>query len=263
MVWRIHIRNYIISSYNIPMNHHRLGITAIVFLVILSGFYFYSRSIEKDTPPLITAIEIPFDGLVPSEITQGDASKKQIIFTFDGGEGIQSATSTLAILKKHQIKGTFFLTGKWVQNNMWLARMIHNEGHEIFNHTFDHPHLTTLSILDVQKELTDMDNRAIYITGSSTKPYFRPPYGDRDARVLASAANAGYRSVYWTIDAQDWRENEGMTENEVKGRILDNTGPGSIVLMHLGDNITGNILDEVLTTLEKRGYKMVSLTEGL
>jgi len=53
------------------------------------------------------------------------------------------------------------------------------------------------------------------------------------------------------------------TETQTKERIYLNLKPGAIILMHMGDNITGNILDEVFTYIENQGYKIVSLSQGL
>ena len=79
--------------------------------------------------------------------------------------------------------------------------------------------------------------------------------------VLAIAKGQGYQSVFWTLDALDWMADK--SEDEVKNRIYSNLKNGAIILMHVGDTITGNILDEVFTKIENDGYKIVSLTEGL
>jgi peptidoglycan/xylan/chitin deacetylase (PgdA/CDA1 family) len=244
--------------------HHRTrtAILLVIVLTIMSGLYIFNKladvPAELDEQPTV-----PFDGKVPLEISLGDASKKQVIFTFDAGSGTTSVVPILAALDKHDVKGTFFITGKWALQNPELARMIADDGHEIFNHSYDHPHLPELSDEDVTSQLTNTDDVLMSITGSSTKPYFRPPYGDRDERVLKLAAQVGYQSVYWTIDALDWQENEGVTADDVKYTIFSNLQPGMIVLMHVGDTITGSILDEVLTIIEEKGYRAVSLTQSL
>lgn len=197
------------------------------------------------------------------EITHGDTSKKEVIFTFDGGGTVQSADAILAVLAKHHVKGTFFLTGKMVEAHPDLIKRIAASGNEIFSHTYDHPDLTALTDDQITGELTKMESVLQTTAGISPKPYFRAPYGARDARVLAVAAQAGYRSVYWTVDALDWREPQGETAAQVKERILSHVAPGTIYLMHVGDGITGSILDEVFTTIESRGYKIVSLTQGI
>lgn len=236
------------------------GILFLIFLAIISIVVFtvkYETEIKTKKQP---DLEVPQSTV---EISRGSATKKQVIFTFDGGSGAESGEKILEVLKKHNVTGTFFLTGKFVEANPELVRKIVAEGHQVFNHTYNHPYLTKISDGEIAKELEKMNAILESTANVSSKPFFRPPYGDRDAKVLAAAAKAGYRSVYWTIDALDWKEESGETAAQVKNRILLNASPGTIYLMHIGDSITGNILDGVFTEIESRGYKVVSLTEGM
>ncbi len=212
---------------------------------------------KPDQPPALV-----FE-TTPQEITHGNQKQKQVIFTFDAGSGVQSAQAILDTLKKHNQKATFFITGAFAEKNRNLVKAIAAAGHEIGNHTFSHPHLTQVSNEQISQELGKTENLIKEITGQTTRPYFRPPYGDRDQRVLNTAARAGYQSVYWTVDALDWKEDQGETAAQVKTKILSNLKPGTIFLMHLGDNITGQILDEIFNEVEKQGYGIKSLSEGL
>ena len=198
-----------------------------------------------------------------TEIVHGDMAKKQIIFTFDAGGKTQSVEGILSVLTKHRVKGTFFMTGKFIAANPDLVKRIAAAGNEIFDHTYDHKDLTTLTSAQIKAELDGMDALLTSTTGMSAKPYFRAPYGARDARVLKIAAADGFQSVYWTLDARDWMESTGETADQVRQRILSNLSPGVIVLMHVGDTITASILDDVFTQIESQGYKIVSLTQGL
>jgi peptidoglycan/xylan/chitin deacetylase (PgdA/CDA1 family) len=197
------------------------------------------------------------------EIAHGDTSKKEVIFTFDGGGTVQSADAIVAVLAKHHVQGTFFLTGKMVEAHPDLVKRITAAGNEIFSHTYDHQNLTALTDDQITQELIKLESVLQTTAGVSSKPYFRAPYGARDTRVLAVAAKDGYQSVYWTVDALDWREPQGETAEQVKARILSTVAPGTIYLMHLGDNITGSILDDVFTSIESKGYAIVSLTQGI
>ncbi len=206
---------------------------------------------------------MPPQPITPAEIEHGNRSRQQVIFTFDGNESSQSADLMLEILAKHHIKATFFLTGKFVNAFPEIVRKIAAGGHEIFNHSFSHPFFTALSDDEISQQLQKMDQSLLQVAGITAKPYFRPPYGDRNSRVLTAAFKAGYQSVYWSADTRDWQETEGRTALEVKEYILSHVAPGTIYLMHVGTKITGEILDEVLSTIEGRGYKVVSLTQGL
>lgn len=197
------------------------------------------------------------------EIVRGDASKKQVIFTFDGGDSSVSTESILATLAKHGVTGTFFLTGKFMEKYPAMVRRIAAAGHEIYSHTYSHPHLTEISDQEISRELIKTQGILESLTGKAPFPYFRAPYGDRDERVLDQAFKEGYQSVYWSVDALDWKETEGVSAESVKEIILANVAPGNIYLMHLGDAITGDILDEMFTTIESRGYRIVPLSQGL
>lgn len=248
--------------YNVLMNHRRLGVTALIFLILLTVIYVH-KQLSPIEMPIVPIISVPFAGKVPHIITHGDTTKKQVIFTFDGGEGSQSASIVLDTLKKHNTHGTFFLTGTWVTRNPDLAKRMIREGHEIYNHTLTHPHLPSLEISQIKDELRSMDQILFNLTGSSTKPYFRPPYGEYNQDVLTAASRAGYRAVMWTTDAGDWMESEGFTEAETRDRIFSHLEPGAIILMHVGDTITGAILDDVFTKVEGLGYTLVPLSQGL
>ncbi len=235
----------------------KLFLLILILADILWIFTYINRPSEEIPPQN--------QNIIFSEIIHGDRNKKQLIFTFDGGGDSVSTEKILEVLKKHNVKGTFFLTGKFIEDNPDIVRKISAEGNEIFNHTYNHPHLTTLNKEEIISELNNTDEILRRTIGVSTKPYFRAPFGDRNTFVLKIASEAGYRSVYWTIDALDWEEGieGGKSAEDVKNIILNNVYPGNIYLMHLGDNITGNILDSVFSILEEQGYKIVSLTQGL
>lgn len=197
------------------------------------------------------------------EIVRIKTGKKIVVFTFDAGAGKQSLDSILKTLKKHGVKATFFVTGSFAEKNGEDIRRIAAEGHEVFNHTDTHPNLTKITDEKIIAELESAEQKISMLTGKTTKPFFRPPYGARDERVRRVCASAGYRCVYWTVDALDWKEDQGITDAEVKTRILKNLSPGAIYLMHIGDNITGRVLDEVLTEIKRQGYGILSLSQAM
>ena len=213
------------------------------------------------TPPA------PQPVIVPAEITHGHVSKKQVIFTFDAGSGTQSFSSIISVLAARNLRGTFFVTGTWAKNNPELLRQMEGAG-EVFNHTYTHPDLVNVSDDRIRAELNDTEDLVKNLTGKSTKKYFRPPYGSRNLHVRTVAAELGYTSVYWTVDALDWKEGStyngaNVDDNFVIIRIISSLAPGNIYLMHIGDNITGRILNEVVGRIEASGYRIVALSAGL
>jgi len=227
------------------------------------------------TPTLIPTIKpTSIQTTAKAEISRGNTSKKQIIFTFDAGSGNQSAQKVLDTADKYNLTLTFFLTGKWAEQNPSLTKSISNAGHEIFNHTYSHPRLPDISNEKIIDELNKTNSIIKNLTGKSTTPFFRLPYGyhggtEDSKRVLGIAANLGYQSVLWSLDALDWWSTStpynGQTVNDdfVKNRIYSNQKNGAIILMHIGDDITGNILDEVFAKIIADGYDIVPLSKGL
>ncbi|MFH0852703.1 MAG: polysaccharide deacetylase family protein [bacterium] len=209
------------------------------------------KEIATTSPPFV----------VNGEISRANPAKKQVIFTFDAGAGTNSLQKILEVTKQHNVNVTFFSTGKFAETNPELIKQISSDGHEIFNHTYSHLHLTQLTDQEIKDELDKTEQIISGLIGRSTKPYFRPPYGDRNAHVLEIAAQEGYQSVFWSCDALDWMV--GQTEQQVKDKIYSCEKPGAIILMHVGDDITGSILDEVFTKIENDGYQIISLTTSL
>jgi len=199
-----------------PDNQFLISAVSLALIVVILGgvIVYHSNSLDvRRVGPqrLIQAANVILatTSATVSEITHGDSSKKEVIFTFDGGGGIQSADAILSVLAKHHVKGTFFLTGKMVEAHPDVVKRIAAGGDEIFSHTYDHANLTTLTDQQRSQEFTKLETALQATAGISPKPYFRAPYGARDARVISIAAKNGYRSVFWTVDALDWRARQG------------------------------------------------------
>lgn len=207
-----------------------------------------------DTPPGVQSVS-------SAEIDIGNTSRPRIALTFDAGGPSTPTSSILDILAKHHVHSTFFITGDWANLYPDLVRRIHNDGHEIGNHTMHHIDLRTLSDVDVCNELNQANQVISGITGVTTRPYYRPPYGGRDNRVRSLAANLGYRTVYWTIDTLDWQTT--ATPDSITKKVMDNLTNGVIILMHAGSDVEALTLDGLMTKIEAKGYAMVTVSEVL
>ncbi len=210
-------------------------------------------------PPVIPAVTLNPALLSCSEISLGNKERKEIAFTFDAGAGSGSTDKILDILEENNIKVAFFLTGKWAEQNPELVKKISGAGHEIYNHTYSHPDLTKTAEEEIQSQLDKTENIIKNLTGKSTKPFFRPPYGARNKIMLDFICGGGYKSIYWTVDALDWKE--GTTADVAKSRIFAKEQNGEIILMHVGDNLSAEILPDVIKRFNNDGYKMVSLSK--
>jgi peptidoglycan/xylan/chitin deacetylase (PgdA/CDA1 family) len=205
---------------------------------------------------------------VPPAIVGGELVRLQtrqhvVALTFDGGGDAGGAGGVLAVLRREHVRGTFFLTGHFVRTYPRLARVIGRD-YLVGNHTVDHLDLTRLSTAAATREITQAAVMIQRATGRDTHPYFRFPYGSRDARTLRIARRLGYASVRWTVDTLGWM---GLSMQSVSGavrRVLDHLVPGEIVLMHLGSardrsTIDAKALPLVVRAVRARGYRFVTL----
>lgn len=206
-----------------------------------------------------TSKRIPSPGV---EIAHTDTSTKMVALTFDAGASGEPTPDILDTLRSAGLSVTFFLTGQWCERHADLVRRIAEDGHEIANHSYSHPDLRKLDDRAVQEEITRTEQVVQRITGRPCAPYFRPPYGSRDQRIISLVSQLGYTCVYWSVDSWDAFK-KGITAEEVKERVLTKTRGGDIVLMHCGSWATARALPDIIRTLESRGYKIVRVSELL
>jgi peptidoglycan/xylan/chitin deacetylase (PgdA/CDA1 family) len=219
-----------------------------------SSFHPTVTSSSCDTPPNVQPVSA-------SEIDIGNTSRPLIALTFDAGGPSEPTARILDTLANHHVHSTFFITGDWANQNPDLVRRIHNDAHEIGNHTMHHPDLRSLSDQGLCIELNQAEQVISSLTGVTTRPYLRPPYGGRDNRVRTLAAQIGYQTVYWTIDTLDWQTT--ATHDSIRKIVMANIKNGIIVLMHAGSQAESETLDELMTTIEQMQYQMVTVTQVL
>ena len=183
-------------------------------------------------------------------LTRGPGGQRRLLLSFDGGSNATVATEVLDILKVRGVRTTLFLTGTFIQKFPALVKRMAAEGHELGNHTMNHPHFAPDMKRDprwtrerVQRELLEADAALLRLTGRPMDPYWRAPYGEHTAEIRRWAEEVGYRHVGWSegADTLDWatpkdrrlyRSGEAIVKR-LEGR-LDRNGDGLIVLMHLG-----------------------------
>jgi peptidoglycan/xylan/chitin deacetylase (PgdA/CDA1 family) len=198
-------------------------------------------------------------GAVWDEIEHGDPNGNLVALTFDAGSVDGPASTILDILRANKLHVTFFLTGQWLQTYPDLARQVAADGHELANHTYYHPDLTLLSAEQITWELEYTNALIEANLGRTSKPWFRPPFGARDQRVLDLARDLGYRSIYWTLDSGDWRNT--ATGPAVLARVLKNVGPGDIVVHHVAAEATAEVLPQIIAGIQANGWRIVTVSE--
>ena len=235
-------------------------IIKIIFFVLLVAaiiggafagykYYLYLES-SKELQPLSGTI-----------LWHGNKHLPEIALTFDDGPSSQSTPKILDILKKYDVKATFFVLGKFIEKNKDILTREAYEGHIIGNHTYTHAKGTITDIEKISSELVRTDDLITLYTGRSVD-YFRPPFGFENWRFLTEAELLDYTIVLWTLDVADW--NRKRTEKNITSKILKLTRNGTIILLHDGGvsrEALINALPVVIKGLKKKGYKFVTIDE--
>jgi peptidoglycan/xylan/chitin deacetylase (PgdA/CDA1 family) len=226
--------------------------------------------------------------------TRGPEARTEMVLSLDAGSSKIGAEETLAVLRRERIRTTIFLTGEFIERNPDLVRQILAEGHEVGNHMWSHPHLTsfernrrhqTLPHVTrefVQRELSRTEEAFQRVAGRPMDPYWRAPFGEENNEIRAWASELGYLHVGWTrgrrynLDTLDWVADrkspiyfdaaELARRMVAFGDVNKTTLNGGIVLMHLGsDREEQDRLDRALprliSGLRDRGIRFVTVSE--
>ena len=181
-----------------------------------------------------------------------------IAMTFDDGPSATLTPKLLDILATHHIKATFFVIGENVAEHPEIVARATREGHEIGNHSWSHPNFAKMSDAGVRSQLQRTDDAIKSATGARPT-LLRPPYGSittREKRWIHD--QFGYQIILWDVDPYDWKR---PGPSVVRGRILKETRPGSIVLSHDIHPGTIEAMPSTLDALEAKGFKFVTVSE--
>ena len=207
-----------------------------------------------------------FDVIQSSYLTEKDAelykkaqaekNKKVVALTFDDGPDGNTTPQALDILAKYKIKATFFVQGKNIAGNEAILKRMQADGHEIGNHSWNHPVLTQLSLEDAKKQITDTEDAIKNVLGKSSK-LMRPPYGAISDDIRNSL---DLSFILWNVDSLDWKtKNEASIFTEIQHQTSD----GSIILLHEIHQPSVNSLPKVIEYLQEQGYSFVTVSEML
>ena len=202
------------------------------------------------------------------EVSRGSTECSSIHLSFDAGADRGYAEMILDTLRDEHVTVSFGMTGRWAQQNPDLMQRMVDEGHELINHTWSHSSFTgfsagrPMSVAERRLELDRTEDYLLETFGKSTKPYFRPPYGDRNPGVYKDVSDAGYDyTMMWTIDSFGWMK---IPAASIVERCVSRAEPGAIILMHVGiESEDGPALQTLIGELRARGYELVSMKDLL
>lgn len=177
---------------------------------------------------------------------------KCVALTFDDGPSAHTGR-LLDTLDELDVPATFFVVGQSAQSNPDMVARIHAEGHEVQNHTWDHPQLPDLALAQ-QQEQYDSTQDLISGLGVRDTDQLRPPYGAWDSNTRA----LGVPLILWSIDTRDW---ETQDAEAIRAEVNANLHDGAIVLQH--DTIAESVdaVPGIVADLREQDYHFVTVDD--
>ena len=182
--------------------------------------------------------------------------EKKVAISFDAAWGADKTTDIMKCLKEYNADATFFLVGFWIDKYPELVKEIERQGFEIGSHSNTHPDFTKLSKNQMKLELETTNEKLKKLITQDIK-VFRSPFGAYNNDSIEQAENLGLTTIQWDVDSLDWK---GISAQQICKNILTKVKNGSIILCHNNSDHIVESLPTVLSTLNKRGYKVVSVS---
>lgn len=195
---------------------------------------------------------------VPTHTANGDdttdcAAVKCIALTFDDGPAAPYTATLLKSLAKYDARVTFFTVGQNVAAHPELVRAEARAGHEIGNHSWNHPDLTRLTPGEIRSQLA-RTSAAIKAATGKEPTLFRPPYGAIDGKVRSATTLS---PVLWDVDTEDWKYPDA---SRVAQYVISKAERNEVVLLHDIHPTSVEAVAEILSTLTARGYHFVTVS---
>jgi len=180
--------------------------------------------------------------------------------TFDDGPHAILTPKLLDILKEKKAKATFFVIGLKARMHPDILKRIVEEGHELANHTWNHPILSKLQVEDVHAQM-EKTNQAIFEATNKKPEVMRPPYGNTNGKLNEYLTNnEKLKVIMWSIDTNDWRR---PAPQAIVDKVTKSVKPGSVILCHDIHPGTIEAMPMLIDKLTEKGYQFVTVTEIL
>lgn len=230
----------------------KVGAIVLTSIALLAtSLMLYPKSTATLSNTLISEKELP--------IYCVEQEKPLVSLSFDAAWGNDDTSRILEILKKHNVKVTFFMTGGWIEKYPEDVKAIAAAGHDLGNHSENHKQMSTLSAEECKTEIMTPHEKVKKLTGKDMI-LFRPPYGDYNDTLIQVCRENGYYPIQWDVDSLDWKDYDAAT---IIRKVTEHShlGNGSIILCHNGAKHTAEALDEMITVLKQKGYTLVPISE--
>jgi peptidoglycan/xylan/chitin deacetylase (PgdA/CDA1 family) len=207
--------------------------------------------------PTLHAYGRSFIGLLPGS--------RQLALTYDDGPNDPDTLKLLEVLAKHEVKATFFVLGRFVEQKPEIVGALVAGGHVIGNHSWDHPRLIFASDAELRRQI-ERTQTALFDTCGITPKLFRPPYGGRRPGTLRAVRKLGLEPVMWNVTCYDWKP---TTADRAFAHARRQIRGGDVILMHDGDQLamganrshTVRATDRLIAHYKAQNYEFLTIPE--
>ncbi len=194
--------------------------------------------------------------LFPKYIWELPNSEEKIYLTFDDGPIPEVTEWVLGLLKKENIKATFFCIGENIQKHPEVFKQIISDDHTIGNHTFNHLNGWKTSTKKYLKNV-ELCNSVFekYSISNFQSKLFRPPYGKIKKNQAKELIKLGYKIIMWDVLSYDY--DNSLNAERCLNNTLKNISTGSIIVFH--DSIKAQdtlqrVLPKLIQQLKEKGF---------
>ena len=178
-----------------------------------------------------------------------------MINVYSGNEYLIDMLNTL---KEMNVKATFFIGGVWLDKNPELFLSIVEGGHEIGNHGYFHKDHATLNYQQNQTEILST-HKLVKEYANINMNLFAPPSGSFSSTTLEAASDLGYKTIMWSKDTIDWRDQD--TE-KIISRATNKLANGDLILMH-PTYCTAISLATIIEKIQQKGFVLSTVSQNI
>lgn len=196
-------------------------------------------------------------------VTKAETTEKVVALTFDDGP-TDNTDEILSILKEENVKATFFVTGREIEENFEEAKKLSEAGHELGNHSYSHKRMVLKTPSFIKNEIEKTDE-LIRKAGYEGTIQFRPPNGKKLIVLPRYLDKHDRKTILWNMEPDSYPEIASDSEKIVM-HVNENIEPGSIILLHVMYDSREESMKSVkgiITELKAKGYKFQTVSEML
>lgn len=220
----------------------------IVIVLMLSTLIFLSVNNTQ-------ALKVQADSRV---IYAGNINKSNVCFMINVYQGEEHVKDILEILDVYKVKTTFFIGGSWAVKNIDLIKEIYTRGHELGNHGFYHKDQDHLNYENNHQEIK-MCHEVVQKNLGIEMTLFAPPSGAYSSTTVDAASNLNYKTIMWSHDTIDWRDQDS---DLIYKRATKDLSNGDLILLHPTKK-TVEAMPNIISTAINNGFNPTTVSNCL